>query len=96
MSMYECAECGNDHATFAQVLMAVNTIDSVYPYHETEFEQKFNELWEPTGVEHYDPKGWEKFWSWLGDKKILWFCSKECAIKYLIKKGDDDAKDNTP
>ena len=85
MSMYECADCGEEHGTLAQVFLAVNTEDSVFPYHRTEFEIKFNELWKDTGISHYDPEGWRKFWSWLGDEKILWFCSKECAANYLQK-----------
>lgn len=85
MAMYECAECGEEHGTLPQVFLAVNTLDRVYPYHNTKFENEFHKLWQPTGVEHYDSKGWEKFWAWLGDNEIQWFCSQNCAIRFLMK-----------
>lgn len=96
MSMYECKNCGEEHSTIAQVFMAINTTDEVFPYYNTAFEQKFNELWTPTGVEHYDPEGWKKFWQWLGDNVIEWFCCKECAIEYLVNHREKEEKLDEP
>lgn len=90
MSMYECENCGYDFATFPSVFLAVNTDDPIFPYHNTEFEKKFDEIARYYKTQGFSPSLWNDFWAWLGDKKIKWFCSKKCAIEYL-QKGDNDA-----
>jgi len=78
MSMYECDNCGTQESTFPKIFMAVNSTDSVFPYHNTEFEEKFNEL-SAEGTKG----GWKLFWEWLGENHIRWFCCAECATAYI-------------
>lgn len=83
MSMYECKQCGEDHCVFPGVLLAINIPDKQYPYHENLFEVKYGEMVSHNMLQSYE--GWPIFWNWLGEEsgRMLWFCSKECAIKYL-------------
>ncbi len=81
MSMYECKNCGDDHSTFPGVFMAVNTTDPVYPYHRTEFEER----WNTYSVDAPLDWRWKEFWNWLGENKIMWFCSLRCADNYMYR-----------
>ena len=90
MAMYECEECGQEYGNFPQVMMAVNSREKEFPnHHDNVFEEKFNEIFRP-GVELQE--AWDKFYAWLGDNRLSghddnshtkWFCTKECAVKYL-------------
>lgn len=90
MSMYECVGCGMEESFFPKIFLAVNTSDPNFPYDRNEFEVEFNNLATPYPEEHYISQRWEKFWSWLGDNKIRWFCSVECAINYLRKESGNE------
>lgn len=91
MSMYECKHCGNDWGNFPGVMLAINDIPS-YPnnHHENVFEIKFDEFIKESppkkeGGTRYDyEEAWKAFYAWLGEEKMLWFCSKECAGTYLL------------
>lgn len=93
MAMFECHQCGAEESNFPGVFLAVNSPIKPYPnHHDNVWEQKFNEfsrrLKEP---EHR----WEAFYNWLcgqntereGNSKntLKWFCSKKCAMEYLLK-----------
>lgn len=91
MAMYECDECGEEHGTFPRVMLAINSLDRVYPYHNTIFENKFHEIFRPkVDVQ----TAWDRFYAWLGDNRLTghdddnhmkWFCSQNCAIRFLMK-----------
>lgn len=83
MVMYKCEKCGEEHAAFPNVLLAVNIPDKKYSFHRSEFEKKWDEIRSSYDVE----ESWNIFWAWLGEKagerKMKWFCSERCAIEYL-------------
>lgn len=80
MSMYCCDECGVEESFFPEVIMAVNTMDGVFPYHNNLFERKFNEFSGSLADR------WDSFYLWLHtSRQAKWFCSKKCAEKYLFK-----------
>lgn len=95
MSMYECQECGEEHGNFAGVMLAVNTLDYNFPYHESEFEVEYSRIYRENNLNGYDvmghpiysdtQKAWDLFYAWLGAKKMKWFCNSECAALYLQK-----------
>ena len=83
MSLYTCKNCGSEESFFPAVMLAVNTQDPLYPYHNNEFEQRFEEFRVVFQVE----ESFKKLYQWLGINKLLWFCSIECSIEFLEKKG---------
>lgn len=98
MSMYECENCREDHCTFPNVFLAINKSDPIYPYHNSLWENFFAKI--NQSVRDLDLR-WRNFYAWLGetghknnsniknypaDNGLKWFCSKECAIKYLENK----------
>jgi len=93
MSMYECENCGSDDSTFPELFLAANTFSKgkreILDRHDNLFEKKFGEICEEvykknnSNHEHDQSEIWDKFWAWLGEIKISWFCSKECAIEYI-------------
>jgi len=95
MSLYCCDYCGGDECFFPKVFLSINTTDKIYPYYNTLFENKYNEI--SKGIIK-DPNRdsyrqvWDAFYLWMMRTQRLEFCSIECAINYLKENPDGGIK----
>lgn len=109
MSYYECAWCGADWCNFPQVFVMVN---SKVENHDNKFENKFGEfvkevakekgisiehLYRVSGNSGFLSEVYRRYYLWLCETQKSYFCSTDCARKYLkIKQDKFDGKKQAP
>ena len=101
MAMYECTQCGDENSCFPQVIIGLNSKIDYGNEEFTEkynnlFERKFKEFTLDIAEELKIPEDivsqwhisevWDRFSGWFVENSSAWFCSIECATKWLAEK----------